>query len=222
MVQTRSEKYWFADFELNTSEWVLRQKGEILPLAPKALQALEILVRNGGSVVSRSEMVESLWPDAFVEESNLTVTISTLRRALGDSDTGTKFIETVPKRGYRFVPRVETTRNGALSRDSFRSMRIVRLTHAGRILDVAISADARLLAYVPIDAGNHSLWIWNLSSGEKWEVLPPDPALCWGMKFTNDGQTLFYVTTQPNSTISVLHCICVAGSGLSDPPASGC
>jgi Tol biopolymer transport system component/DNA-binding winged helix-turn-helix (wHTH) protein len=211
IAQHHGQKYWFGDFELNTSEWVLRQRGEILPLALKALQALELLVRNSGSVVSRKEMVESLWPDAFVEESNLTVTISTLRRALGDSDTGTKFIETVPKRGYRFVPRVETTRNGALSRDSFRAMRIVRLTHAGRILDVAISADARLLAYVPIDAGNQSLWIWDLISGEKWEVLPPDPALCWGMKFTNDGHTLFYTTTQPNSTVSVLHRIEMQG-----------
>jgi len=213
MVQARSDKYWFGDFELNTVEWVLRQKGEILPLAPKALQALELLVRNGGSVVSRKDMVESLWPDAFVEESNLTVTISMLRRALGDSETGTKFIETVPKRGYRFVPLVKTIRNGRLSRDSFSSMGIVRLTNAGRVLDVAISADARLLAYVPIDAGNHSLWIWNLSSGEKWEVLPTDPALCWGMKFTKDGQTLFYTTTQPNTTISVLYCIAVHGGG---------
>lgn len=215
MAPTRGEKYCFSDFELNTGEWVLRQKGEILPLAPKAFQALELLVRNGGRVVSRSDMVESLWPDAFVEESNLTVTISMLRRALGDSDTGTKFIETVPKRGYRFVPPVETTR--ALSEDSFRTMRIVRLTHAGRILDVAISHDAGLLAYTPIDAGNHSLWIWNLSSGKKWELLPPHPALCWGMKFTKDGQTLFYNTTQPNTTISVLHRIAIHGGESQQP-----
>jgi Tol biopolymer transport system component/DNA-binding winged helix-turn-helix (wHTH) protein len=213
MVQTRDERYRFGDFEFNTAEGVLRQKGEILPLAPKALQALALLVRNCGSVVSRKDMVESLWPDAFVEESNLTVTISMLRRALGDSETGTKFIETVPKRGYRFVPLVKTIRNGRLGGDSFTSMRIVRLTNAGRVLDVAISADARLLAYVPIDAGHHSLWIWDLSSGAKWEVLPPDPALCWGMKFANDGQSLFYTTTQPNNTISVLHCIELHGVG---------
>jgi Tol biopolymer transport system component/DNA-binding winged helix-turn-helix (wHTH) protein len=213
MLQTRSEKYRFGDFEFNTAEGVLRQKGEILPLAPKALQALELLVRNCGSVVSRKDMVESLWPDVIVEESNLTVTISMLRRALGDSETGTRFIETVPKRGYRFVPLVKSIGNGRLNRDSFSSMGIVRLTNAGRVLDVAISADARLLAFVPIDAGNHSLWIWNLSSGEKWQVLPPDPALCWGMKFASDGESLFYITTQPNTTISVLHCIAVHGGG---------
>jgi len=211
MVNTQGQKYWFDDFELDTTEWVLRQKGKILPLAPKALQALELLLRNSGRVVSRAELVESLWPDAFVEESNLTVTVSVLRRALGDSENGTTFIETVPKRGYRFVPAVKVTKNGGSRRDAFGSMRIVRLTHAGRVLDVSISPDARLLAYVPIDAGNYSLWTWNLESGEKRELLPPDAALCWGMRFTSDGQGLFYTTTQPNSTISVLHKLEVRG-----------
>ena len=65
-------------------------------------------------------------------------------------------------------------------------MEIVRLTHAGRILDVAISHDARLLAYVPIDAGNQSLWLWDLESGEKRQVLKPDTALCWGIRFSRD------------------------------------
>ena len=205
MVQAGVGKYRFGDFELDTSERVVRQKGEILPLASKAFQALELLVRNGGKVVSRKEMVETLWPQVIVEDSNLTVTISMLRRALGDTDTGAAFIETVPKRGYRFVPQVRPAVNGRSINESFSSMEIVRLTHAGRILDVAISADARLLAYVPIDAGNQSLWIWNLDSGEKREVLPPDPALLWGMRFTRDAESLFYTATQPNSTISVLY-----------------
>jgi adenylate cyclase len=84
MVQRRREKFRFGDFELDTNEGVLRQKGVILPLSPKAFQALELLVRQSGKVVSRAEMVESLWAHVIVEESNLTVTISVLRRALGD------------------------------------------------------------------------------------------------------------------------------------------
>lgn len=214
MVQTRREIYRFGDFELDTGEFVLRQKGEIVPLVPKALQALTILVRNAGRVVSRGDMVESLWPDAFVEESNLTVTISMLRRSLGDTDTGTKFIETVPKRGYRFVPQLKTLRPAAVSR--FSSMEIVRLTHFGRVLDVAISDDAKLLAYVPIDAGLYSLWIWNLESGEKNELLPPAPALCWGMRFSKDGEHLFYTTTPPNSTISTLHRLALRNGAAHD------
>ena len=205
------DKYSFNDFELDTFERVLRQKGVILSLPVKAYQALVLLVQNSGKVVSRGKMLETLWPHADVEDSNLTVTISTLRRALGDTDTGAAFIETVPKRGYRFVPQVETARNGRSIQESFLSMEIVRLTYAGRILDVAISPDARLLAYVPIDAGNHSLWLWDLVTGEKRQVLAPDTALCWGLRFTRDASSLYYTITQPNNTVSVLHRLTVNG-----------
>jgi DNA-binding winged helix-turn-helix (wHTH) protein/Tol biopolymer transport system component len=209
--QGSGSKYHFGEFQLDTAEWVLRQAGEIVPVAPKAIQALELLVRNAGRVVSRSEMVESLWPDINVEESNLTVTISLLRRALGDHESGARFIETVPKRGYRFLPRVITSRSARASEVSFTSMRIIRLTHDGHVLDVAISPDARLLAYVPIEAGQYSLWLWNLESGEKRQLFPASADLCWGLRFTHDQKDLFYITTQPNSTISVLHRMPAAG-----------
>jgi len=203
--QAFGTKYDFDDFQLDTSERVLRQSGEILPLPPKALQALELLVRNAGRVVSRTAMVEALWPDSFVEESNLTVTISLLRRALGDNENETIFIETVPKRGYRFVPPVRISSSARSNRLNFSSMHIIRLTHNGHVLDVAISPDARLLAYVPIEAGEYSLWLWDLASDDKRQLLPPSSALCWGLRFTHDQKDLFYITTPPNSTISVLH-----------------
>jgi Tol biopolymer transport system component/DNA-binding winged helix-turn-helix (wHTH) protein len=209
--QAFGAKYHFGEFQLDTTELVLRQSGNIVALSPKAIQALELLVRNTGRVVSRTEMVEALWPVSFVEDSNLTVTISLLRRALGDHETGTRFIETVPKRGYRFVPAVRIVSSARPGSVNFSSMQIIRVTHDGHVLDVGISPDARLLAYVPIEAGKYSLWIWNLESGEKWELLPPDPALCWGLRFAHDQESLFYITTQPNSTISVLHCIPVRG-----------
>jgi Tol biopolymer transport system component/DNA-binding winged helix-turn-helix (wHTH) protein len=204
-------KYHFAEFQLDATESVLRQAGKILPLSPKAIQALELLVRNSGRVVSRSEMVEALWPDSFVEESNLTVTISMLRRVLGDNENGARFIETVPKRGYRFVPTVRVSSGTRPGRINFTSMQIIRLTHDGHVLDVGISPDAQLLAYVPIEAGKYSLWIWNLESDEKRQLLPPSSALCWGLRFAHDQETLFYITTQPNSTISVLHRVPVGG-----------
>jgi Tol biopolymer transport system component len=211
MFQPVEEKYQFGEFQLDTAERVLRQSGEIVALTPKAAQALELLVRNRGRVIPRSEMIEALWPDSFVEESNLTVTISLLRKALGEGENETLFIETLPKRGYRFVPEVENGKSDSASRDHFSAMQITRLTHDGHVLDVGISADARLLAYVSIQAGKHSLWIWNLESGEKWQLCPPDQALCWGLRFTHDGENLFYITTQPNSTISVLYRIPVTG-----------
>ena len=205
------EKYQFGEFELDTAEVVLRRKGEIVPLTPKPLQALILLIQNGGRVVSRKEMIEELWRDAFVEESNLTVAISMARKALGENENGNQFIETVAKRGYRFVPAVKLIGNSPPQRDRFEGMQIRRLTHDGYIMDVAISPSARLLAYVLIETGKQSLWIQHLESGERWTLSTPDPALCWGLRFSHDGQRLFLITTQPNSTISVLYRVLLRG-----------
>src|SRR5258705_1675259 len=106
MSEVRGKAYQFCDFELDTSEWVLRRGGEIVPVTPKALQALALLVSTSGRVVARKDLIEALWPDTFVEDSNLTVTISMLRKALGENDNGNRFVETVAKRGYRFLPQV--------------------------------------------------------------------------------------------------------------------
>src|SRR5262245_31594643 len=91
----------FGEFRLDTAERVLRRDGVVVPLTPKAVSLLELLVSRQGSVVSRTSMIETLWPDTFVEESNLTVTISMLRKALGEN-----YIQTIPKRGYTFAEAV--------------------------------------------------------------------------------------------------------------------
>src|SRR5688572_25196015 len=88
----------FGEFRLDTAERVLRRNGTVVPLTPKAVNLLELLVSREGSVVPRAEMIETLWPDTYVEESNLTVTISMLRKALGET-----YIRTIPKRGYTFA-----------------------------------------------------------------------------------------------------------------------
>lgn len=205
------ERYQFSEFELETTELVLRRKGEIVPLTPKALQVLVLLVQDSARVVSRKHLLESLWPNSFVEDSNLTVAISMLRRALGGSEDGERFIETVAKRGYRFAAAVKCASNLPPQPEKFGAMQIKRLTHDGLIMDVGISADARLMAFVLIAAGKQSLWMKDLQSGEKWQLRSPDPALCWGLRFTPDSKNLFFITTQPNSTISVLYRMSVRG-----------
>src|SRR5262245_55197584 len=98
--------YEFGPFRLDPSERLLLRDGQNLPLTPKALEALLLLVANSGRVVEKQELIEALWPDSFVEEANLTNNISLLRKVLGDSSEEPSYIETVPRRGYRFVAAV--------------------------------------------------------------------------------------------------------------------
>jgi len=96
----------FGPFHLDASERMLLRNGEPLPLAPKVFDTLVALVRHRGHLLEKNQLMEEVWPDTFVEEINLAVNISTLRKVLGESDNGRPFIETVPKRGYRFVAEV--------------------------------------------------------------------------------------------------------------------
>jgi DNA-binding winged helix-turn-helix (wHTH) protein/tetratricopeptide (TPR) repeat protein len=94
--------YEFGEFRLDASERTLTKDGTVVPLAPKVFDTLEILVTRSGSVISKKELMEILWPDAFVEESNLSQNIYTIRKALGNGDGIGHLIENVPRRGYRF------------------------------------------------------------------------------------------------------------------------
>lgn len=95
--------YEFGPFRLDPAERQFSRAGEPVPLTPKAFDTLLALVRRGGSLVEKDKLMREVWPDSFVEEINLTVNISTLRKTLGENGDGGRYIETVPKRGYRFV-----------------------------------------------------------------------------------------------------------------------
>src|SRR5580658_5028362 len=113
------EIYEFGSYVLDSAQMLLRRGGSVVPLQPRALEMLLVLVRRNGEVVSRQELVEAVWPDSFVEEGNLTQNIFVLRRELGKTASGEEYIQTVSKRGYRMnVPVViitaqETSRNAA-------------------------------------------------------------------------------------------------------------
>ncbi len=97
------KRYAFGPFELHADDRLLTHQGEIVPLTPKALDTLLILVERKGHVVSKDELLERVWPDSFVEQNNLAQNISALRKALGEKEGGPRYIDTVPKRGYRFI-----------------------------------------------------------------------------------------------------------------------
>ena len=95
--------YRFADCELDVRERRLRVRGQPVTLTPKVFDTLVLLVERAGHVVSKDELMSALWPRGFVHESNLTKHIWLIRRALGDEGNEDRYIETVPKLGYRFV-----------------------------------------------------------------------------------------------------------------------
>ena len=106
----QQEIYEFGPYVLDSAQMLLRRGDDVVPLQPKALETLLLLVRRRGAVVSKQELMDAVWPDSFVEEGNLTQNIFLLRRELGKTPEGEEFIQTVPKRGYRMnVPVKEST-----------------------------------------------------------------------------------------------------------------
>ena len=105
--------YQFAEFTLDATERILRRDGKIVSLTPKAFDLLLVLVENAGTTVEKDELMKRIWPDSFVEEANLSVNMTSLRRALCEGSNDHRYIETVPRRGYRFVASVGELRDDA-------------------------------------------------------------------------------------------------------------
>src|SRR5215203_86019 len=101
--------YTFGEFRLDTAEHALRHGDEQIPLTHKAIELLTLLVERRGQTVTKNELMDALWHDTYVDENNLAVTVMMLRKAFGERSFDKKFIETVPKRGYRFVAETEET-----------------------------------------------------------------------------------------------------------------
>lgn len=106
----RDDLYEFGPFCLDASQRVLLREGRLVPLPPKAFSTLLALVVSRGHLVEKDILMETVWPNEFVEESNLAQHIFMLRKALGETVGNTEYIETVPRRGYRFVAPVSERR----------------------------------------------------------------------------------------------------------------
>ncbi len=103
MQRLEKHLYEFGPFRLDAGERVLLKGEEYIPLAPKAFETLLALVQHSGRILDKEDLLRQVWPDTFVEEVSLAKNISTLRKALGEGVDGQRYIETIPKRGYRFV-----------------------------------------------------------------------------------------------------------------------
>ena len=98
--------YEFGDFRLDVAEKLLLRDGKSISITPKVFETLQVFVENAGQLIEKNELMERIWHERFVEESNLSFNIKMLRKALGDNAGSPRFVETVPKRGYRFIAEV--------------------------------------------------------------------------------------------------------------------
>jgi DNA-binding winged helix-turn-helix (wHTH) protein/TolB-like protein/Tfp pilus assembly protein PilF len=108
MLPSDVEYYEFGPYRFDSAERLLHSGEQRIPLPPKVADTLLILIRNAGRMVEKPELMKSVWPDTFVEEGALARNISLLRKALGDTGEQATYIETIPRRGYRFVAPVRT------------------------------------------------------------------------------------------------------------------
>lgn len=99
--------YEFGPFRVDVANRLLLREGQPVPLTIKAFDTLLALVENSGQVLEKDELMKRVWPDAIVEENNLTQNVSALRKIIGEDTSGRRYIETLPRRGYRFVGSVE-------------------------------------------------------------------------------------------------------------------
>src|SRR5215471_7257524 len=101
-----SPLYEFGQFRVDPVAGQLLRDGKPIPMEPKVFQTLLFLVQNRGRLVQKDELMREIWPDRFVEETNLARNISVLRKVLANDPVRDQYIETAPRRGYRFIGKV--------------------------------------------------------------------------------------------------------------------
>jgi TolB-like protein/Tfp pilus assembly protein PilF len=132
--------YEFGSFRLDPRERRLLHQGEEVPLTPKVFDILLTFVQSGGHLLSKDDIMKLVWPDAIVEDGNIARNISTLRAALGERSHGSRYIETVPWRGYRFVASVKEVHNQS-QRPALSSIAVLPFVNATGDLSIEYLAD---------------------------------------------------------------------------------
>src|SRR2546427_3344769 len=121
MSEQNTHFYEFGPFRLELQKRLLFRGQEVIKLAPKSFDTLLTLVERHGQVLEKEELMKRLWPDSYVEEGNLALNISNLRKALGENPQQHESIVTVPGRGYQFGARVqEVAAHGEVTAEAVR------------------------------------------------------------------------------------------------------
>jgi DNA-binding winged helix-turn-helix (wHTH) protein/TolB-like protein/Tfp pilus assembly protein PilF len=135
------QTYRFGEFVLETREEALYRDGERVPINNRNYQVLLLLVQRAGEIVSKQEFFDAVWGDTFVEDNSLTVAITSVRKALGDTARDPRFIENKPRRGYRFI--------GEVAVDAARADAAEKPAHAAAPVD---ASRRRRASFVPLAA----------------------------------------------------------------------
>jgi len=145
--------YEFGSFRLDATQRLLLREGTVVPLTLKAFDLLITLVESDGQVLTKKELMRRVWPDSFVEEANLSHHIHKLREALGERAQGDKYIETLARRGYRFVAKVSEVRDEGveliLQEHSIARMVVEETEGDNRSLDTEPFVEAQARAAIP-------------------------------------------------------------------------
>ena len=175
MLQSAQVLYEFGPFRLDPAQELLVEGTKNVPLTQKAFRTLLVLIESRGQIVTKEELFQKVWPDTFVEEATLAQNVFTLRKVLKDDRGTSHYIETVPKRGYRFVARVTETASKALG--SGRQGR-----HAGTVarqeIRFCLTRDGVRIAWASVGSGyplvkaanwlNHLDYEWESPVWKHW------------------------------------------------------
>jgi DNA-binding winged helix-turn-helix (wHTH) protein len=199
-------RYTFGDLTLVPHERVLLKGGQQVALTPKAFDLLAFLVANSGRLLTKDEILQTVWPDVIVEESNLAYHIFALRKGLGDAVDSESFIETIPKSGYRFVADVERVEADAAAS---RRLPVQRFQEPpwGRPADLpsfSVSPDgSHLLMAIQETDSTARLWVRALGerdprplAGSEGFIMPP---ATWSW----DGSSVAFGSGGPLSRVAV-------------------
>ena len=149
--------YRFGPFHLDVRERRLSRGDEVIPLRLKVFDTLLLLVENAGRLVTKQEMLDTVWPETTVEENNLNHNVSVLRKALGEKATGQQYIETVPRVGYRFAAPVDAAvpqaGTSAVSTGSSSSLQFAGSSKARQEIRYCTTSDGVRLAYATTGSG---------------------------------------------------------------------
>ena len=214
-----AEIFEFGQFRVDALRRSLEREGQSVVLSGKAFEILVVLLKQRGEVVDKDSLMRQVWPDTTVEENNITVAISALRKALGETPASPKRIVTIPGRGYSFVgevrcdpPIAETTHPIALTTASRRRCRTVYLLIAGALL-AALSAYGLIAWLTP----NHSPKPLRSVAVLPFAVLNPDSK----NDYLGLGLTDALITRLENTQLTVPPLTTVSRFAHRDPIQSG-